>query len=197
LEAASMGEANMRISEELYTTIEGLVRFFEAAGDREREKKRRRHVALALGLIGQGPQAAKAIASILPKSGPRKLRRRIDVAAFQTIGPRGTLKDPVPIAAGDTLYISPVGEPGTGIVSRDPSRIPYAVAGEAIAAGIRKAITVTLYEKLWLTDGKPCEICEENSIAGWIPIDKTFPSGDWEPKAHPNCKCSLEVRPVV
>lgn len=181
---------------DLCEAIDGIAKLIEASTDAEKEKKRRRAAALAIGLIGQGTHAARAAAAGIPKPVARKLRRKIDVAAFQAIGPRGALKDPVPIAPGDTLYISPVDQPGTGLVTKDPTRIPYAVAGEAVAAGIRKAIRVTLYEKLWLTDGKPCEVCEENSIAGWIPIDRAFPSGDWEPLAHPNCKCSLEVRRV-
>jgi hypothetical protein len=204
----------MIISLELCEAIEELADYLEATVDEEKQarrrkrkaaaaaalllltKKRQRDTALAFGLIGQGTDGARAAAAALPKTAARKLRRKIDVAAFQAIGPRGALKDPLAIAPGDTLYISPVGQPGTGLVTKDPTRIPYAVAGELVPAGASRLIRVTLYEKLWLTDGRPCEVCEENSIAGWIPIDKTFPSGDWEPLAHPNCKCSLEVRRV-
>lgn len=42
----------------------------------------------------------------------------------------------------------------------------------------------------WLVaDG--CDICQENQMASPIPITDTFPSGDTEPPAHPNCMCSL------
>lgn len=201
--------------DELEQAIGELVELLEISADEERKKRKRkrqaaaaaalllltkqrqRNHALALGLIGQGTDGARAAASSLPKRPAVKLRRKIDVAAFQSIGPRGALKDPVEIQPGDVLYISPVDQPGTGLVSRDPSRIPYAVAGEALARGVRGTIKATLFEKLWLTDGHPCEVCEENSIAGWIPVDRSFPSGDWEPLAHPNCRCSLEVRSVV
>lgn len=181
----------------LCAAVEEFGRILEASAKDEKKRKRKRDFALALGLIGQGTDGARAAASALPKTPARKLRRKLDVSAFQVIGPRGALKDPVAIQPGDTLYISPVDQPGTGLVTKDPTRIPYAVAGSALAAGVRGRITATLYEKLWLTDGRPCEVCEENAVAGWIPVDQSFPSGDWEPRAHPNCKCSLEVRKVV
>lgn len=42
----------------------------------------------------------------------------------------------------------------------------------------------------WLVaDG--CDICQENADASPIGIDETFPSGDSEPPAHPNCECAL------
>jgi precorrin-6B methylase 1 len=123
-----------------------------------------------------------------------KLRRRVDVAAYGTITARGALRDPVAIAAGDTLYLSPVEQPGAGLVTRDVTRTPYAVAAAAVAAGARATIAVLVYEKIWLTAGAPCEICDENALAGWIPMDEEFPSGDLEPQAHPNCNCSLDTR---
>lgn len=36
-----------------------------------------------------------------------------------------------------------------------------------------------------------CDICEENADASPIGIGDTFPSGDAEPPAHPNCMCTL------
>jgi len=41
----------------------------------------------------------------------------------------------------------------------------------------------------------PCEICQENNDAGPIKLGEEFPSGDTEPPAHPNCRCT--VLPVV
>jgi hypothetical protein len=179
---------------DLCDAIDGLSGLLEASADAEQKRKRKRLLALALGLIGHGTAGARAAAASLPRTPARKLRRAVDVAAFQTITPRGALKDPAAIVPGDTLYISPVDQPAAGTVTKDPTRIPYARALAPLLAGSRAVIKVTLYEKLWLTDGKPCEVCEENAIAGWIPVDKPFPSGDWEPRAHPNCKCSLETR---
>ena len=42
----------------------------------------------------------------------------------------------------------------------------------------------------WLVND-PCPECEENNSASPIPINDTFPSGDTEPPAHPNCVCDL------
>lgn len=37
----------------------------------------------------------------------------------------------------------------------------------------------------------PCDLCQENADVSPIPIDATFPSGDTEPPAHPNCVCDI------
>lgn len=42
----------------------------------------------------------------------------------------------------------------------------------------------------WLV-ADPCDICQENADVSPIRIDDTFPSGDTEPPAHPNCVCDL------
>lgn len=42
----------------------------------------------------------------------------------------------------------------------------------------------------WLASDS-CEICAENADASPIGIGDTFPSGDSEPPAHPNCECAL------
>lgn len=42
----------------------------------------------------------------------------------------------------------------------------------------------------WLV-AEGCEICQGNADAGPINIGDTFPSGDTEPPAHPNCMCAL------
>ena len=50
-------------------------------------------------------------------------------------------------------------------------------------------------EKAWNPDGTACsEICIPNVLAGWIPIEDDFESGDDAPPGHPNCDCSLDVR---
>ena len=37
----------------------------------------------------------------------------------------------------------------------------------------------------------PCDLCQENADVSPIGIDDTFPSGDTEPPAHPNCVCDI------
>lgn len=44
-------------------------------------------------------------------------------------------------------------------------------------------------QKEWFADAEACPICIENQDAGPIDLDDTFPSGDDEPTAHPNCEC--------
>ena len=42
----------------------------------------------------------------------------------------------------------------------------------------------------WLV-ADPCDLCEENADVSPIGIGETFPSGDTEPPAHPNCVCDI------
>jgi len=57
---------------------------------------------------------------------------------------------------------------------------------------LREAAAAGATEKSWV--GGTCEMCQENADAGWIDMDDTFPSGDDEPPAHPNCDCDIETR---
>lgn len=42
----------------------------------------------------------------------------------------------------------------------------------------------------WLV-AEGCDDCQENADASPIGIDETFPTGDSEPPAHPNCECAI------
>lgn len=42
----------------------------------------------------------------------------------------------------------------------------------------------------WLV-AEGCDLCQDNADASPIGIGDTFPSGDSEPPAHPNCMCAL------
>jgi hypothetical protein len=46
--------------------------------------------------------------------------------------------------------------------------------------------------KEWQDTGAD-DICADNTAAGVIPFDADFPSGDTEPTAHPNCRCSMRL----
>lgn len=46
--------------------------------------------------------------------------------------------------------------------------------------------------KEWQDTGAD-DICADNTAAGPIPFDADFPSGDTEPTAHPNCRCSMRL----
>ncbi len=49
-------------------------------------------------------------------------------------------------------------------------------------------------EKAWNAEPDACEICSGNEADGWIDMDEPFSSGDDAPEAHPNCRCSLDLR---
>lgn len=57
---------------------------------------------------------------------------------------------------------------------------------------LREAVAAGATQKSWV--GGTCPACQENADAGWIDEDETFPSGDDEPPAHPNCSCDIETR---
>lgn len=123
-----------------------------------------------------------------------RTRRTFYVGAFSNITSTGKLRNPEAIDPGDNLYVQRGHEPGAGLISKNPTGRLLGVAISGLAAGAQGRVKTALYEKLWVTDSNPCEICDENAIAGWIPADEEFPSGDDEPDAHINCKCSLDTR---
>lgn len=50
-------------------------------------------------------------------------------------------------------------------------------------------------EKSWQAQDDACEECLANEAEGWIDEEAPFgETGDFEPPAHPNCRCSLEYR---
>jgi phosphohistidine phosphatase len=51
-------------------------------------------------------------------------------------------------------------------------------------------------EKSWDTEADPCDDCDGNSAMGWIDSEAPFDTGDFEPPAHPNCRCSVSYRPA-
>ncbi|MDQ1326684.1 MAG: hypothetical protein QG564_1812 [Campylobacterota bacterium] len=52
---------------------------------------------------------------------------------------------------------------------------------------------VGIKKKQWLTaqDDLVSEDCQKNEEAGAIDIDDDFPSGDYAPPCHPNCRCTI------
>lgn len=66
-----------------------------------------------------------------------------------------------------------------------------AVVGDLTDSGLEM-------EKSWLTvgDGNVDDICAENEAEGWIPVDQAHKSGDMQPLAHPNCRCTELYRRV-
>lgn len=65
--------------------------------------------------------------------------------------------------------------------------------------GVRAAMSTGLkFEKKWLTvgDKRVSAGCKENQAAGWIDIDKEFPSGSDRPLRFPGCRCSALYRRI-
>ena len=49
-------------------------------------------------------------------------------------------------------------------------------------------------EKIWAAQPDACDVCSENEDEGPIDFEAPFSSGDFEPPAHPNCRCSLDLQ---
>lgn len=49
-------------------------------------------------------------------------------------------------------------------------------------------------EKYWICEPDACETCTDNEDGSPIDLDEIFGSGDEDPPAHPNCRCTLEMR---
>ena len=79
-------------------------------------------------------------------------------------------------------------------VINDPQQalvIAQTEMNRAMSVASRDAYEKAEIEKVeWLV-AEGCEDCQENADASPIGIDDTFPSGDAEPPAHPNCMCAL------
>lgn len=61
----------------------------------------------------------------------------------------------------------------------------------AVSIATRDAYETAGVEQVeWLV-AEGCDECQENADASPIGIGDTFPSGDSEPPAHPNCMCAL------
>jgi hypothetical protein len=64
-------------------------------------------------------------------------------------------------------------------------------SSRAISVASRNAYEEAQVEQVeWLV-AEGCEDCQDNADASPIGIGDTFPSGDSEPPAHPNCMCAL------
>ena len=140
-----------------------------------------------------GNQAAAAL--VKPKGSLKRLldSQRITVAneVFNTkIDRIGTV-----LARGlDKGWASTEIAKALNTVIADPQQalvIAQTEMSRAVSVATRDNYTEAGIEQVeWLV-AEGCEDCQENADASPIGIDETFPSGDTEPPAHPNCMCSL------
>lgn len=89
----------------------------------------------------------------------------------------------------ESIIVAATGRDINAMMS-DPERammIAQTEMSRAVSVASREQYTDANVEEVeWLVaDG--CDICVENADASPLGIDETFPSGDTEPPAHPNC----------
>jgi len=76
----------------------------------------------------------------------------------------------------------------------DPERaltIAQTEMSRAVSVANRELYTETGVELVEWLIAEPCDLCQENADVSPIRIGDTFPSGDTEPPAHPNCVCDI------
>lgn len=61
----------------------------------------------------------------------------------------------------------------------------------AVATASRQLYEESGVELIEWIVADPCDVCQENADVSPIRIGDTFPSGDTEPPAHPNCVCDI------
>lgn len=143
------------------------------------------------------PGNAAAAELVKPKGGLQKLLDNRGVVIKEinktTLNRIGTiLADGLAKGLGDSVIAK-----GIELVLADPRRA-LAIANTEMNAAMSQASMKT-YNDLsvenveWLVI-EPCDICAENEDI-IVPIGQPFPTGDTEPPAHPNCRCS--IAPVV
>lgn len=80
------------------------------------------------------------------------------------------------------------------VIIDDPQQalmIAQTETSRAMSVASRNAYEEANIEQVeWLV-AEGCDDCQENADASPIGINDTFPSGDSEPPAHPNCMCAL------
>ena len=140
-----------------------------------------------------GNQAAAAL--VKPKGGLANLlaTRRISVADEVIY----TKLDRIGTALGRGLelgYTTPQIAQMIDTVINDPQHalvIAQTEMSRAVSIATRDRYETAGVEQVeWLV-AEGCDECQENADASPIGIGDTFPSGDSEPPAHPNCMCSL------
>jgi hypothetical protein len=81
-----------------------------------------------------------------------------------------------------------------GDIIDDPQQallIAQTETSRAVSIAARDEYQTAQVEQVeWLV-AEGCDECQENADASPIGIDETFPSGDAEPPAHPNCMCAI------
>lgn len=135
---------------------------------------------------------------VRPKGGLGKLLRESGVAASKlnktTLDRIGTkLADALAAGWTDLTLAKEIGN----ILDDGQRALTIATTEMNRAMSVASMDTYREYglEKVeWLT-ADPCEDCAENEDAGAIPLGDEFPTGDTEPPAHPNCRCSIS--PVI
>ncbi len=150
------------------------------------------------------PGDAPASALLKPKGALRRLLDRnrpktikgISDTTLDRIG--RILSDGLLVGATNQTLADELIEAGIRGISKDPVRaLTIATTETARAVSVATMETYKEFDVAqveWLAlEG--CDDCEANAEQGPIPLGDTFDSGDSEPPAHPNCRCT--VLPVL
>lgn len=145
-----------------------------------------------------GHRAAEAL--LRPKGGLDALLRRTKPITIQGISRTsreriGTvLADALGLGLTDVSVAKEIIALGIRNLSKDPQRalsIATTEMNRAMSVASMDSYAELDLERVEWFALEGCEYCEENADAGPVPLGSEFPSGDTEPPAHPNCRCSI------
>lgn len=81
-----------------------------------------------------------------------------------------------------------------GMLDYVPDQTAVTEIHTEVEDGVLETLKVNGVEQIeWITEPGACPTCLENEDAGPIDIDDTFPSGDDNPPAHPQCRCTVMI----
>ena len=114
------------------------------------------------------------------------------IAQKSVVKRNSTSEDDESIQSADTLV--------DAIVDRNDALSDEDYADMVASTEVHSAVqqgAVDLYDDyglpiVWVTEDKPCPICQANEDEGAIAAGLAFESGDTEPPSHPRCRCHVD-----
>jgi Phage Mu protein F like protein len=193
-----MQNALSRIYAEGYVTGEYAANYMLAHLLGLRKAKKKNPVPVSAGVVDWAtwkPGSRAAAALVRPKGGLENLLATRKITISNEV--MHTKLDRIGTALANALDKGwSVTETAKAIdtVIDDPQQalaIAQTEMSRAVSIATRDRYESAGVEKVeWLV-AEGCDDCQENADASPIGIDETFPSGDSEPPAHPNCMCAL------
>jgi len=162
------------------------------------------HRARAVGWVGPGLAAVAKGVARLGGGNAKPIGESLLVPSAQRLADQ--LTAPVRERLADLLAAAG-GDRGPDTVDRINSIFREArgrierLVGDAVTEVVSSAFTARVKSGTavrWVVDDAdgPCPDCDDNALAGAVPLGQPFPTGQVAPPAHPGCRCLLVPSPT-